>query len=112
MGIIEVLCIVLFTSLFVIGTYEVTRKGEPLHFVRRFLDRFFTDKQNNPSIFYYPILHCPMCMSSLYGTTIFVVYKNWNYIKLINDNIEYFVIIPIVICCYGFISIVYDTISK
>jgi hypothetical protein len=69
MVISEILIRSIAVAFWVIGVYEVTQEGEPLHFIRRALDRVCRQ-----SWWYKPILDCPACMSSFHSLYIWFLF--------------------------------------
>ena len=63
----------ILAAFFIMGLYRITTVGEPLNFVRRLLDRFGM-KDDGPRLWYYPVLYCPPCMSSLWGTAVLAAF--------------------------------------
>ena len=59
-------------ALFILGLYWITSEDNLLHGVRRFLDRWGLDKDGEGRTWYYPVLYCYQCMSSVWGILFFV----------------------------------------
>jgi len=57
----------LFVALWIIGVYEVTQDGEPLHFIRAMLDKVGLNQYGSPKTWYKPVLGCAKCMSSVHS---------------------------------------------
>jgi hypothetical protein len=65
--------ITILTALWIIGLYEITQLGQPLHFLRKILDKVGL-KDGEARTWYYPVLYCPPCMSSLHGLLVWLTF--------------------------------------
>jgi|GEM_PF-5857585 len=82
-------------SFYLVGLYEATSEGEPLYFVRRFLDRWGLNKYLQPKTWYMPILGCNACMASFHSLYIWFVFPiSWPYLA------------PQIIITYGIIRFI------
>lgn len=66
--------LIILSSLFSLGLYYVTQKGEPLYFIRRVLDKIGLKNSGEGRTWYYPILFCPVCMSSFHSVVVYLVF--------------------------------------
>jgi hypothetical protein len=76
----------ILNALFILGLYKATQEDGPLSFIREFMDKWgmrhhhyggmYNDPLSVPTeakTWYYPVLYCPVCMSSLWGTVGFSI---------------------------------------
>jgi hypothetical protein len=72
---------VILSTLVILGVWHITQEDYPLHFVRRFLDRvgmirFDAPYADEAKTWYYPVLYCVRCMSSVWGAALFFILPN------------------------------------
>jgi hypothetical protein len=97
---IELLAISIVIAAVCNGLIIVTSNGQLLYFVRQFMERVFVNTNNEDEIhwLYKPLLLCPSCMPSIYGTAIYILHYGISYDMLFQ--------LPIVLFC----SVTFSTI--
>lgn len=64
---------VLINALLILFIHGITCEGFPFYFVRKWLDKLWVDECGTAKWYYYPILYCVYCMSSIYGLAYFFI---------------------------------------
>lgn len=78
-SLITFILFVFVSSVIVNGWYLITRKGRIFGVWEEFWEQYTQAEDTDPPVFKfshwirYPISACPMCMSSIYGTIIFLI---------------------------------------
>jgi hypothetical protein len=60
---------ILLSTLLIYGVSHITEEGWPLYFVRKWMDGI--GLRDEPRTWYYPVLYCSRCMSSLWTAGVY-----------------------------------------
>jgi hypothetical protein len=77
---LELLVLLIFNSLLIVGIYSITQDGMIFHFARKLFikssDDDFDEEYYVPWLFK-PLIGCPTCMSSVHSTYFYWFFQEW-----------------------------------